>query len=101
MRALAPFSPTPMSSYTTLIFIALHPKIDGYFSFFLENYEPDQNLELSLDSFILAPTHAPFIGKWFLWDKFLTHLRLVSLKRFNKWIPFVISTLFSYYKIPP
>jgi hypothetical protein len=57
----------------------LHPKINGHFSFFLKNYEPNQNLEFSSDSFKLASMHAPFIGKWFLWDNFLTDLGLFSL----------------------
>jgi hypothetical protein len=31
---LAPLSPSPMSFDTTLAFIALHPKSNGYFPFF-------------------------------------------------------------------
>jgi hypothetical protein len=46
IHALAPFSPSPTSSNTTLTFIALYPDSDGYFSFFLKNYKPNQNLEL-------------------------------------------------------
>ncbi len=51
---LAPFSPAPLSSDTILALIALHPELDGYFSLFLENYELDQDLEFSSDSFNLA-----------------------------------------------
>jgi hypothetical protein len=46
--------PTHASSNTTLIPIALHPKSDGYFSFFLKDYEPDQDLEFSFYSFKLT-----------------------------------------------
>jgi hypothetical protein len=44
IRTLTPFSPTPTSSNTTSTFIALHLKSNGYFSFYLKNYEPDQDL---------------------------------------------------------
>jgi len=50
---LAPFSPTPISSNTTSIFTALHPKSNGYFLLFLEDYELNQDLQLSSDSFKL------------------------------------------------
>jgi len=56
---LAPFSPAPMSSNTTSAFIALHPESNGYFSLFLEDYEPNQDLELSFDSFKLTFQHMP------------------------------------------
>jgi hypothetical protein len=39
--ALAPFFPTPTSSNATLAFTALHLKLDGYFSLFLKDYEPN------------------------------------------------------------
>ncbi len=52
--ALAPFSLTPTSSNTTLILTTLHPDLDGYFLFFLKDYEPHQYLELSSDSFKLT-----------------------------------------------
>jgi hypothetical protein len=51
---LAPFSPAPMSFDTTLTLTTLHPKLDNFFMFFLENYELDQDLEFSFDSFKLA-----------------------------------------------
>jgi hypothetical protein len=48
---LAPFFPTPTSSDTTSTLTALHPKSNGYFSLFLENYKPDQDLKFSFDYF--------------------------------------------------
>ncbi len=42
------------------------------------------------------PTHATFISKWSFWDGFWTPLGLFSPWRFNKWIPLVVLTLFSY-----
>jgi hypothetical protein len=53
-RALAPFSPALMSSHTTLAFTTLHPKLNGYFPIFFKNYELDQDIELSSNSFKLA-----------------------------------------------
>jgi len=41
----APFSFTPMSSNTTLALTALHPKSNGYFPFFLKDYELNQYFE--------------------------------------------------------
>jgi hypothetical protein len=46
-HALAPFFLVPTSSNTTSTFTALHPELNGYFSLFLEDYEPNQDLELS------------------------------------------------------
>jgi hypothetical protein len=43
-----------MSSNTTSALTALHPKLNGYFSLFFEDYKPDQDLELSSDFFKLA-----------------------------------------------
>jgi hypothetical protein len=45
---------TPTSFGTTSSLTTLHPKSDGYFSFFFENYKPNHDLELSFDSFKLA-----------------------------------------------
>jgi hypothetical protein len=39
--ALAPFSPAPTSFDTTSAFTTLHPKSNGYFPLFLEDYEPE------------------------------------------------------------
>jgi len=52
--ALAPFSPTPTSFDTTSALTTLHFKSSGYFLFFYKDYEPNQDLELSFDSFKLA-----------------------------------------------
>jgi hypothetical protein len=66
-RALAPFSPTPMSFDTTFALTTLHSESDGYFPFFLEDYELDQDFKLSSNSFKLTfqcmshlSTSAPF-----------------------------------------
>ncbi len=53
-RALAPFFLSPTSSNTTSTFITLHFKLDCYFPFFLKDYEPHYNFELSFNSFKLA-----------------------------------------------
>jgi len=54
VHTLAPFSLAPTSFNTTSALTTLHPKSNGYFSLFLENYEPNQDHELSYDSFKLA-----------------------------------------------
>jgi hypothetical protein len=58
---LAPFSPTPTSSNTISVLTALHFNSHGYFSFFLEDYEPDQDFKLSFDSFKLAFQRMPHL----------------------------------------
>jgi hypothetical protein len=58
---LAPFSPTPTSFDITSIFTTLDPELDGYFLFFLEDYELDQDLELSSDYFKLTFQHMPHL----------------------------------------
>jgi hypothetical protein len=50
-HALAPFSLAPMSFDTTLALTALHLDLDGYILFILKDYEPDQDFELSSNSF--------------------------------------------------
>ncbi len=90
-HALTPFSPTP-----TLVFTTLHPKSNGFFSLFLEDYNYTKTL-----SFFLIPsnwhsTHTTFIVKWYFWDGFWTFLKLFSPYRFSKWIPSIVPTLFSY-----
>jgi hypothetical protein len=50
-HVLAPFSLASMSSNTTSVFTTLHPELDNYFPFFLENYKLDQDFKLSSDSF--------------------------------------------------
>ncbi len=47
----------PTSSNTTSTFTALHPKSNGYFLFFLEDYEPDQNIKFSSNYFKMAFQH--------------------------------------------
>jgi hypothetical protein len=37
----------------------LHPKLDGHFSIFLEDYELDPDLKLFFDSFKLTFQHMP------------------------------------------
>jgi hypothetical protein len=56
---LTSFSPTPMSFDTTLTSIILHPKSNNFFLFFLEDYEPNQDLELSSYYFKLTFQHMP------------------------------------------
>jgi len=51
---LAPYSSSPMLPLTTL-----HPKLDGHFLVFLEDYELDPDLKLSFDSFKLTFQHMP------------------------------------------
>jgi hypothetical protein len=60
-HALAPFSPTPTSFDTTLTLTALHFNLDGNFSFFLKDYEPNQDLELSSNSFKLTFQRMPHL----------------------------------------
>jgi hypothetical protein len=56
-RALAPFFNAPMSFDTTLVFITLHPESNGYFLLFLEDYELNQDLKFSFNSFKLTFQH--------------------------------------------
>jgi len=51
---LAPFSFAPVSFDTTLVLITLHPKSNDFFMFLKKNYELDQDLEFSFDSFKLT-----------------------------------------------
>jgi len=48
---LAPFPHAPTSFDNTLVFAALHPKLDGYV---LKYYKLNQEFELSSNSFKLA-----------------------------------------------
>jgi hypothetical protein len=50
-----------MSFTTTSALTALHPESNGYFSFFLEDYELNQDLELSFDYFKLAFQRMPHL----------------------------------------
>jgi hypothetical protein len=49
---LAPFSPTLLSIFTTL-----HLELDGHFLLFLKDYELNQDLELSSNSYKLTFQH--------------------------------------------
>jgi hypothetical protein len=40
--------------------------------------------------------HAEFICKWYFWDGFWTLRKLLSPQKIYKWIPTIVSTLFSY-----
>jgi hypothetical protein len=53
-HVLASFSFTPTFSNTTLTLTTLHFKLNGYFPFFLQNYELDQDFKFSFDSFKLT-----------------------------------------------
>jgi len=80
-HTLAPFSHTPMSSNTT------------YFSFFLEDYELDQNFELSFDSFKWTFQCMPHLSTSGPFGWFLNVFRIIFIKRFNEWILLIISSL--------
>jgi hypothetical protein len=72
---LAPFSPTPISSNTTSVPTALHPKSNGYFLLFLENYEPNQDLELSSNSFKLTFQHMLHLSTRDIFGMVFEHFR--------------------------
>lgn len=73
----------------------LHLKSNGFSPFFLKT--PDQYFEFSSDFFqVNIPTHAEFMFKWSFWDGLQTPLRLLSPRRFCKWILTIVSTLLSY-----
>jgi hypothetical protein len=55
------FLPHPRPN-TTSTLTTLHPKSNGYISFFLENYKPDQDLKLSFNSFKLAFQRMPHLS---------------------------------------
>jgi hypothetical protein len=75
-----------MFSNTTSTLIALQPESDGYFSLFFENYEVDQDLELSSNSFKLVVHH--MLHLLTSGGMVLEHVRkLFSPRKFNKWIP--------------
>jgi hypothetical protein len=62
IHALAPFFLAPTSSNTTSTFITVHLKSNGYFPFFLEDYEPNQDLEFFFNSFKLTFQHMPHVS---------------------------------------
>jgi hypothetical protein len=83
-----------MSSNTS-IFISLHPKSNGFFPFFLEDYKLKQDLKLSSNSCKLAfQPMSHYLQVLFLkW--FLNILGLFSPKRNCEWILAIVSILFS------
>ncbi len=96
-HALASFSLEPMFFDTTSILTRLCPELNNYILFFLQDYEPNQHLEFSSNSFKLAFQRMPhMLAKWSFWDGFWTTLGLFSPRRFNDYILLIISTLFSY-----
>jgi hypothetical protein len=64
-----------MSFDTTLAFTTLHPKLDGCFLIFFKNYELDQDLEPSFDSFKLAFQRMPHLSKSGHFGMVFEHLR--------------------------
>jgi hypothetical protein len=54
IHVLTPFFLAPMSCNITLTFIVLHLESNDFFLLFLKYYKPNQNLELSFDSFKLT-----------------------------------------------
>jgi hypothetical protein len=72
---LAPFFLAPASSSTTSVSTALHPKLDGYFPFFFKDYEPNQDLELSFNSFELAFQHMSHLLASGLFKMVFKHLQ--------------------------
>jgi hypothetical protein len=74
-RVLAPFFLTPMSFDTTLALTTLHLKSYGYFPFFLKDFEPNQNLKFSSNSFKLAFQHMPHLSTSGPFGMVFEHLR--------------------------
>ncbi len=50
-QALAPFSSTPKSFDTTLIFTIVHLESNVFFPLLIKDYEPNKDLEFSFDYF--------------------------------------------------
>jgi hypothetical protein len=68
------------------------------FFIFHQDYKPNQDLELSFNSFKFGiPMHVAFICKWSFWDGFWTPLEWFSPKKNHEWLPTIIATLFSYH----
>jgi len=96
-HASTPWSLSPMSSDTTLIFTTFHPKSNGYFPFFLKNYEPNHDFKLSSNSFKLTFQHMSHLSSSGPFKMVFEHFWDYFHPKFNEWIPLVISGLFSYY----
>jgi hypothetical protein len=95
-RALAPFSHALTSFDTTPTLTTLHFKSNGYISHFFKDYELDQNLELSSNSFKLAFQRMPHLSTNGHLGWFLNTFGPFSFKKIRKWIPLVILALLSY-----
>jgi hypothetical protein len=74
-RALAPFFNAPMSSNTTLVFTLLHPESNGYFMFFLKDYELNRDFEFSFNSFKLTFQRMPCMLASGLFKMVFEHLQ--------------------------
>jgi hypothetical protein len=72
---LASFSLASTSFDTTLTFIVLHPKSNSFFLFFLEDYEPNQDLELSSYYFKLTFQHMLNLSTSGLFGMVFEHLQ--------------------------
>jgi hypothetical protein len=93
---LTPFflAPTSFDTTSTLTNYILNQTI---FPLFFERLQTRPRLWIFIWLFqVNIPTHAKFIFKWSFWDGFRTPLRLLSPRRFCKWILTVVSTLLSY-----
>ncbi len=64
-----------MSFDTTSVLITLHLKSNGYFPFFLKNYELDQDLKLSFNSFKLTFQCMPHLLTSGLFGMVFEHLQ--------------------------
>jgi hypothetical protein len=78
--ALAPFSHAPTSFDTTTTFITQPFESNGYFPFFFKDYEPDQNLELSSNSFKLTFQCMPHLLASGHFGMVFEHLRIVFIQ---------------------
>jgi hypothetical protein len=74
-HALAPFSLASTSSNITLVLTTLHFKSDGYFSFFLKDYERDQYFKFSSKFFKLAFQRMPHLLANGLFGMVFEHLQ--------------------------
>ncbi len=73
------------------------------FFFFFQRLQARLGPPFSSNSFKLAFQHVTFIGNWSFWDGFWTFSKLFLARRFNEWIPLVVSILFhiTHGHIPP
>jgi hypothetical protein len=81
---LAPFSPTPTSSNTAPSLIALHYESNGYFPLFFKDYEPNQDLELSSNSFKLAFQCMPHLSMSGPFGMVFQHLQIIFTQKIQQ-----------------